>query len=165
MFTKPNRPLPFPPPLAKSPFRSPFPNLPRCPFPSPSSFCAAIAESEENCQNLPPPLAPRSFRRHSQFLSAAAAASLARRRGLQGSLNLLRPSASARPTVPPSSTARRYLGVLRRSVGGMVQYWTRTTVFPFSGHIRKPILGSGEGRSKARAGDSPFRAGGRASKV
>ena len=89
-------PSPFLPPLAKSPFRSPFPNLPvhsRVPLPP------FVRQSQS-----PKKIAKiflRSFRRHSQFLSAAAAASLARRRGLQGSLNLLRPPLLDRPCHPP----------------------------------------------------------------
>ena len=105
-------PSPFLPPLAKSPFRSPFPNLPVHSRPPSPSFCAAIAESEENCQNLPPPpLVPPP---QSISLSCCGLA----RRGLQGSLNLLRPPLLLdRPCHPPSSTARRYLGVRPPSVG------------------------------------------------
>ena len=138
MFTKPDRPLSS---LAKSPFRSPFP----FPSKSPSSIPAFFPRNRRRCSVPPSLCGNRRVRRKlpkSSFvvvvvslcrsatvnfsqlrpprLLRGLARPLARPvgRGLQGSLNLLRPPPLLdQPTMRPSSTARRYHTLRRRAVG------------------------------------------------
>ena len=125
MFTKPDRPLSS---LAKSPFRSPFPFPSKSPSSIPALAAAAVPPPPPSF--VPQSQSPKkiakiflrrrrrrrfalSFRRHSQFLSAAASVlrgGLARSPRWSRSARitkLVEAAASARPTVRPS-TARRY---------------------------------------------------------